>query len=500
MVAVEDQHRPLLPLLQGRCQLAHKGVHLVDLVHVVLHGVVIVLIGAGLHRDGRVLQHRIGGIFAVALDGDGEHQIRLSLRRIQRLQDLVGEHGVLGPVLRRQLCPGHVLQSGEVVKAQVGVHLVPAVESRPVVVDGVGRIAVGLQVVGHGFRRLLRQLGLIGVLPGAEKAGVHAGEDLKLRVGGPRPHHRHGQIAGGAALPQGRPVGHRVLRQLQSPDEAGIDVGLQLHEDHVHVCQGLCAQPGRVFLHRPDDALHRRLAVAGGPADAPVQPRLQKAVGKAVVLIGEGQIGKLVGEISHRESQGAAAPHQQTGHRHGGGAGQQPGPQRSAAAGPLPEQQRQPRRHQDQGGDQQHDVPGGEIVGHRVQPGLEHRQIRHGEGRHAVEEDEAVHPAAHQPHKGHQGAPEGPPPQEEAGRQRHQHDQHIGQKRQRLLRHEAPEALRSLREGLVVEQLRHDRDQQGQQRDIQERPAFLRMPRGIRRRTMRLHHGDHPLSVIRALL
>lgn len=124
----------------------------------------------------------------------------------------------------------------------------------------------------------------------------------------------------------------------------------------------------------------------------------------------------------------------------------------------LPEQQHQPCGHQHQRRDQQNDVAGGEIVGDRVQPRFKHRQIRHGEGRHTVEEDEPVHAAADQPQEGHQCAPERPPPQKKGGAERQQYNQEIHQKCQRFLRHKAPKAGGPICEALVIEQLHHDGD------------------------------------------
>ena len=211
MVAVKDQHGPLVPLGQLLDQLSHKGVHFVDLIDIILHGIAVFLIRTGLHCNGRILQLLLHGIFAVSLHRHREHQVCLVLRHIQRLEDLIFQHAVLGPVGGGLRHCGHILQGGEIVKAQVRIDLVPAVERRPVVVDGVGGIAVGLQVKGHRLHGLVRQACLEGILARPEKPGTHAGEDLKFRIGRSSAHHRHSQVAGGILLLQRRPVGHRVL-------------------------------------------------------------------------------------------------------------------------------------------------------------------------------------------------------------------------------------------------------------------------------------------------
>ena len=265
-----------------------------DLVHIILQGPAVRLIGAHFHRDGRVLQLRLHGVFAVALDRDREHQIRLILRHIQRLEDLVLQHTVLSPVGGRLLHRRHILQGGKIVKAQIGIDLVPAVKGRPVIVDGMGRVAVFLQVVGHRLHGLILQAGLEGVLPGSEEPAAHTGKHLELCIGCARAHHRHRQIAGGIRFLQRRPVGHRILRQLQALDHGWINIGLQLDEDHIHIRLRIGGERRRLLLHRPDNIRHRLLAVIGRAADPPVQPGLQEAVGKAVVLVGKGQVGKLV--------------------------------------------------------------------------------------------------------------------------------------------------------------------------------------------------------------
>ena len=78
----------------------------------------------------------------MSLHRDCEYQIRLVRRGIQGLADLAGENGILCPVFGRKLHLWHVFQSGEVIKTQVGVHIIAAIERGAVIVDGMGGVAV----------------------------------------------------------------------------------------------------------------------------------------------------------------------------------------------------------------------------------------------------------------------------------------------------------------------------------------------------------------------
>ena len=149
--------------------------------------------------------------------------------------------------------------------------------------------------------------------------------------------------------------------------------------------------------------------------------------------------------------------------------------------GSLPEEKDQSGGHQHQRRHQQHDVRGGEIVGQGVDTGLEHRQVRHGERRHPVEEDETVDRAADQPEKRDQGAVKDPAAKEKRGNQGDQNEQVIHQQGDGRLCDKIPEVLKSTGEGFMIKEFNDQRQPQRKQGDVEERYAFLRMPAGIRK-------------------
>ena len=100
MIAIENQHGGLASLLQHLNQLADKGVHFVDLIGVIFDGIALVLVCNGGDLDFRVFQHRVAGIFAMALDRDGKDKIR-RVGGIQSGLNFVGQHVVFAPAFGR---------------------------------------------------------------------------------------------------------------------------------------------------------------------------------------------------------------------------------------------------------------------------------------------------------------------------------------------------------------------------------------------------------------
>ena len=93
------------------------------------------------------------------------------------------------------------------------------------------------------------------------------------------------------------------------------------------------------------------------------------------------------------------AAQQAAGEQHSQDAGKYPLAARDGVSRPLPEQEYQSCQQDHQCHGQQNDVSGGEIIGQGIDTSGEHRHIRHIEGRHAVQKDEAVDGASHQPHR-----------------------------------------------------------------------------------------------------
>ena len=209
-----------------------------------------------------------------------------------------------------------------------------------------------------------------------------------------------------------------------------------------------------------------------------VEPGLQKAVGKAIVLVGKGQVCKGSGELIGLECQGPAARQSTAAYQHPQNAHQDPLFQRKGIPGALPEKQDQAQGREDQCHGQQNDVSGGEVIGEGIQTGVEYREIRHGEGRHPVEQDEAVDPTGHQPDDGCQDAPEHPPAQKQRGHQGNQHNQRIHQQGQGIVRYKFKKRGKALRKGFMIEELHHNRDakrQKGIDPQLLKRLAFGRM-------------------------
>ena len=84
--------------LKRREQLAHKGVRLAKLVHIILHARGVQALVVHLYRDGRFANWLLG-IRAVPLHGGDEHEIP-PRRVVQRAQHFAREHIVFGPVER----------------------------------------------------------------------------------------------------------------------------------------------------------------------------------------------------------------------------------------------------------------------------------------------------------------------------------------------------------------------------------------------------------------
>ena len=196
--------------------------------------------------------------------------------------------------------------------------------------------------------------------------------------------------------------------------------------------------------------------------NALVEPGLQEAVGESVILVSECQVGEGGGELVGLEGQCPGARQSAAADSQAQDPGKDPLLQGHYVAGAFPEEQDQPHGRENQRRRQKDDVSGGEVVGQGVQSGVEDREVRHGKGRHPVEQNEAVDTAGYQPANGDEHAPKHPPPEKQRGSQCDQHDQGVHQQSQGTVRHELHEGGETLRKSLMVEKLHHSGNAQSQ--------------------------------------
>ena len=394
MVSIHHQHHRLVIFRQRIHQFLDEIVHLFQLIHIIFPGVIVFLpVLRSAHGDLRIFQHRLRGIIPMALYGNRVNVIR-PFRGVQTFDDLIRQDMILHPVCGRRIGNvRHVFFRSKGLESQIGENRFSGIEIGLVVVNGVGGVAQAFQDVGHAFAGFLLENTLIGILARPEIMQAHTGYGFKLRVGRAGSHGRHPEIARRILFHQPAEIGDGILRQIQKFHLFWIKEGFQLQENHIHrFLRYLGFLPG---LGTEDNLLHQILAVAVGTVDAGVKKSGSQTVGKAVVLIGKGDVAKIAGQYTLL--QGNIGDQQEGSCRRDHQRNIQPVIHLSLIFGRLDGQPDQ-AGDQKQKQDDDHDHHTHRQVLIQNPDGLRHQfQIRSGERRHPAGQNHAVDDAQHQP-------------------------------------------------------------------------------------------------------
>ena len=288
MVAVEYHNRRFVVMIQCRGQLFEESIGLMELAEIILKSTAPSFVLYAVDSNCFRTFQRFGGIFSMRLDGNSKDQIT-PLRRAQRFQNLAGQHAVLRPLQRVIFHVVHIFLGRKGVKAKVGVHAVAAVERCVIVVDRVRAVAKIFQGVGNGIAASVLHDRFIRILAHSEVVQIHTGDHFKLRIGGTRTDGRHIEQARGILLLQRLKIRHRILCIAQIFQEIRIEEGLQLDKYNIRTVFPAC----RDLPFRLQNGVDLILRIVRRFADALRDGAGREAVGKAVVMVGIRQIGKL---------------------------------------------------------------------------------------------------------------------------------------------------------------------------------------------------------------
>ena len=294
MIAVHDEHVILSVSVQRRNQVYNKLIHLMKLIYIVLPLVVLFLCLGSRDLNGRVLQDLLRGILAVSLDRDGINEI-LARRGIQAVQNMFYQHLILQPAVFRGVGYIHIFLGGVSLKAQIFKHIRAAVEGSLVIVDSVGCISDISQIISHTLTGRFLENGFIGIFSRSEIPEIHAGNRLKFCVGRTRAHRRNLKSSRRIFFHQSVEIGNGIFGKLQEFHRGRIEKGFQLQKNDVRFLRiiVLIRQSLFVPVHNSLNGLFRiiiRLIHSCG------QKTAEKAIGKAVILIGKGNISKVSGQ------------------------------------------------------------------------------------------------------------------------------------------------------------------------------------------------------------
>ena len=392
------------------------------------------------------------------LHRDGHDHIG-RFRRGERREDIAGEHIVLRPAGGVQLQPVHILHRGERVEAQIGVHLVAVIEHRCVVVYGVRRVALLLEVIADRLARPVLKHGVIGIFARAEIAYAHAGEHLKLRVHRAAAKHGHSEPSAGIILAQMRKYRHGVLLQLQPVKVRRIEERLELHQYDVGADAGLFFAARADFL---DDLLHALLAVIVGLGDALIEQRARKAIGEAVLGIGGDQVVVMLRQYPRAGEEHRREEHHQRAHRHADRMAEADGIAACAQQADH-DQRNQPHNAYD---DEHHRREAQIVIGDALHRGDE-RQIDERERRRPEKEQYKIGDAQPEPHHRHDDIHKQPPRRQQREGVGHGDDEHVIQEHMRR----GHDERKRLDHRMAAERLQHEIDNHAAQQHGQYRPA-----------------------------
>ncbi len=295
MIAIEQNNALFITLIDRINQIPDELILFMNLVHIVFPCTALRLTHIAGHRDFRILQHFFCRIGTMRLHRNSKDVI-LARSGIHSIIDRPDQIAVTHPpIVINIILILHIFLGRKGIKAKILIHFLARIEICLIVMQGTGRIAKRLQIIGTALARFLGQNALERIFTGAKEAQRHAGQRLKLRIGRAGADGRHRIVAICAAALQLMPVGNGILRALQIIHTRRIKERFQLYHNNIRKIIGIRRCRTCLFILTCNRLYKSRRIVVRLP-DPGIQYRYRKAVRKAIILIGKGNIAEVCGK------------------------------------------------------------------------------------------------------------------------------------------------------------------------------------------------------------